>query len=290
MIAQIENVHKRLGRTKALKGVSLKIEDGETLALLGPNGAGKTTLVSLLVGLRSPDRGKVKIGGGDPRNPRVRQILGVTPQGTGFPPNLRVGEIIDLVRAHYTRPIKTKKVLEQFSLTDLAKRTASALSGGQARKLAVALAFVGNPKLVVLDEPTTGLDVESRRTLWRQIKHFRATGGTVLLTTHYLEEAEELADRVIVLAQGKKIAEGSPEEIKQRVQVRRVRLRAEKLPPLACADKVEFENGRYSIWTHDSDSLVRQLIANNIDFSDLEILPISLEEAFLALLNKKEVL
>ncbi len=287
MIARLQDVHKRLGQIKALAGVSLEVRPGELLALLGPNGAGKTTLVSLLVGLRSPDRGLVRLNDRDPRDPEARRILGVTPQSTGFPPNLRVAEVIDLVRAHYPEPLQTSSVLERFDLTDLARRSVSALSGGQARRLAVALAFAGNPKLAVLDEPTTGLDVESRRALWEQIEDFRKAGGTLLLTTHYLEEAEELADRVVVLARGKVLTSGSPNEIKRRVGLRRVRLRTHELPRLNAAEKVETEDGVFTVWTRDSDALVRQLVESGVEFSDLEVLPVSLEEAFLTVLDEE---
>jgi len=287
VIARLENVHKRLGRVQALAGVSLEVREGELLALLGPNGAGKTTLVSLLVGLRAPDRGRVELGGRDPRRPEARRILGVTPQSTGFPPNLRVVEVVELVRAHYPRPLATAALLERFGLSGLATRSVSSLSGGQARRLAVALAFAGNPRLAVLDEPTTGLDVGSRRALWSQIRRFREEGGTVLLTTHYLEEAEELADRVVVLARGRVISSGSPAEIKRRVGLRRVRLRAERPPELPAAEKIERDGERFTIWTHDSDALVRQLVNSGLEFSDLEVTPVSLEEAFLAVLSEE---
>ncbi len=285
MIAEVQDVYKKLGRVQALAGVSLEVNEGELLALLGPNGAGKTTLVSLLVGLRAPDAGRVRLGGGDPRQPSSRRILGVTPQNTGFPPALRVHEVIDLARAHYPNPPSTEEILRRFDLADLAKRNVNALSGGQARHLAVALAFSGSPRLAVLDEPTTGLDVESRRALWEQIVRFKQEGGTVLLTTHYLEEAEALADRVVVLAQGRVLTEGSPDEIKRRVGLRRVRFAAATLPELGGVKKVEREGYRYTLWTTNADVLVRELVLSGAEFSDLEVLPVSLEEAFLAVLD-----
>ncbi len=285
MIAEVQNVYKKLGRVQALAGVSLEVNEGELLALLGPNGAGKTTLVSLLVGLRAPDAGRISLGGGDPRQPSSRRILGVTPQNTGFPPALRVHEVIDLARAHYPNPPGTEEILRRFDLADLAKRNVNALSGGQARRLAVALAFSGSPRLAVLDEPTTGLDVESRRALWEQIVRFKREGGTVLLTTHYLEEAEALADRVVVLARGRVLTEGSPDEIKRRVGLRRVRFAAATLPDLSGVKKVEREGDRYTLWTANADALVRELVLSGAEFSDLEVLPVSLEEAFLAVLD-----
>ncbi len=286
-IAETRDVHKRLGRVEALRGVDMDVREGELLALLGPNGAGKTTLVSLLVGLRAPDRGEVRLNGRDPRDPAARRVLGVTPQGTGFPPSLRVREVVELVRAHYPDPLATRDVLERFGLGELAQRNVHALSGGQARRLAVALAFTGRPRLAVLDEPTTGLDVESRRELWREIERFKQGGGTVLLTTHYLEEAEALADRVVVIHKGRTLSEGTPESIKRRVGLRRVRLRAGALPELPGVERYEREAERHTLWTTDADALVRQLVRHGVDFSDLEVLPVSLEEAFLALLDEE---
>ncbi|WP_456413506.1 ATP-binding cassette domain-containing protein [Oceanithermus profundus] len=285
MIATVENAHKRLGRVQALRGVSLDVREGELLALLGPNGAGKTTLVSLLVGLRAPDRGAVRLDGRDPRLPSARRILGVTPQATGFPPTLRVREVVELVRAHYPEPLPADELLERFGLGGLAARNVQALSGGQARRLAVALAFAGRPRLAVLDEPTTGLDVESRRALWREIERFKQGGGTVLLTTHYLEEAEALADRVVVLNRGRVVSEGSPEAIKRRVGLKRVRFRAAQTPELEGVERSEREGDLHTLWTADADALVRRLVESGAAFHDLEVRPVSLEEAFLAVLD-----
>ena len=288
MIASVKDVHKRLGRVAALRGVSLEVHEGELLALLGPNGAGKTTLVSLLVGLRSPDRGTLRLAGGDPRQPATRRVLGLTPQATGFPPALRVREVVELVRAHYPHPQPTEALLDRFGLGELAARNVQALSGGQARRLAVALAFAGNPRLAVLDEPTTGLDVGSRRALWREIERFRREGGTVLLTTHYLEEAEALADRVAVMNRGRIVSEGSPEAIKRRVGLKRVRFRAAECPELAGVERHEREGDLHTLWTADADALVRQMVEKAAAFADLEVLPVSLEEAFLAVLDEEE--
>jgi len=288
VIASVKDVHKRLGRVAALRGVSLEVHEGELLALLGPNGAGKTTLVSLLVGLRSPDRGTLRLAGGDPRQPATRRVLGLTPQATGFPPALRVREVVELVRAHYPHPQPTEALLDRFGLGELAARNVQALSGGQARRLAVALAFAGNPRLAVLDEPTTGLDVGSRRALWREIERFRREGGTVLLTTHYLEEAEALADRVAVMNRGRIVSEGSPEAIKRRVGLKRVRFRAAECPELAGVERHEREGDLHTLWTADADALVRQMVEKAAAFADLEVLPVSLEEAFLAVLDEEE--
>jgi ABC-2 type transport system ATP-binding protein len=208
--AALRNVTKRFGSLVALDHVDLQLQSGEVLALLGPNGAGKTTALSVLLGLRRPDEGRAELFGSDPRCAASRAVVGVTPQESSFPPTARVREIVDLVGAHFAVPVATPELLERFGLTEYAHRQAGGLSGGEKRRLSVALAFVGRPLAAVLDEPTTGLDVESRRAMWSQLRTYAASGGTVLLTTHYLEEAEALASRIVLLARGRTVTEGSP--------------------------------------------------------------------------------
>ena len=212
--AELAGVEKRLGRSQALAGVDLALREGEVLALLGPNGAGKTTAVRLLLGLRRPDGGTARVFGRDPTVPDARRPLGSTPQDVSFPPTLRVLELVDLVRAHYEHPLPAAELLERFGLDELAGRQAGGLSGGERRRLALALGFAGRPRAVLLDEPTTGLDVESRREAWAHIRAFSAAGGAVLLTTHSLEEAEALASRIAVIHLGRIVAEGTPTEIR----------------------------------------------------------------------------
>ncbi|MHB8651390.1 MAG: ATP-binding cassette domain-containing protein [Gaiellaceae bacterium] len=202
-VASLRGVHKRLGGVAALRGVDLDVRGGEIVALLGPNGAGKTTLVNVLLGLRRPDRGTVT----------VRGSVGATPQGMGFPPTVRVEEVIDFVRKHYPDPISAPELLGRFGLAGLERRQVGGLSGGEARRLAVAVAFAGAPALGVLDEPTTGLDVEARRAVWSAVRAFADAGGAILLTTHALDEARALADRIVVIAAGAIVAQGSPAEL-----------------------------------------------------------------------------
>lgn len=280
--AALEQVSKHYGNVKALERVSLEVRPGEVLALLGPNGAGKSTAMSLLAGLRKPDSGKAWLFGLDPRDPKARVKLGVTPQETGLPNELRVAEVLDLVQAYYPNPMPREELLERFNLAGLERRQCGGLSGGQKRRLAVALAFAGNPRLVILDEPTTGLDVEARRSLWEGVKQYQAQGGTVLLTTHYLEEAEALASRIAVIDHGRIIAEGTVAQIKARVGLRQVRFRAAEVPPLEGVSKLERQGGSFVLYTPDSDAVVRQLV-EQVTFSDLEVQPVSLEEAFIAL-------
>ena len=211
--AGLHGVSKRFGETIALDGVDLAIDAGEVVGLLGPNRAGKTTALSILLGLRRPDAGSAEIFGLDPRAPEARVAVGVTPQDSGFPPTLRVREIVELVRAHFPFPAETDDLLERFALIDVARRQAGGLSGGERRRLAVALAFAGEPAAIFLDEPTAGLDVESRRAVWGEIDRYCADGGTVLLTTHHLDEAERLAHRIVVLARGRVVAEGTTSDL-----------------------------------------------------------------------------
>jgi ABC-2 type transport system ATP-binding protein len=205
-LAELRGVSKSFGKIRALDGLDLAVADGEIVALLGPNGAGKTTALGILLGLRRPAAGTARLFGRDPRDPSARRGVGCTPQVTSFPVTLRVHEVVDLVRAHFRAPHDRGELLERFRLDGLEQRQVGGLSGGQRRRLACALAFAGNPELVLLDEPSSGLDVESRLGLWETI---RASRRAVLLTTHSFEEAEALSTRVVVLHQGRAVASGS---------------------------------------------------------------------------------
>ena len=283
ILARAVQATRSYGPVIALDGVSLDVPTGQLLGLLGPNGAGKTTLLQLLAGLRRPTSGTVELFGGDPRQAWRRRRLGSTPQETGLPPTLRVQEVVDFVAGHFDHPVPTGELLEQFGLTGLDRRQTGGLSGGQKRRLAVAVAFVGRPDLVLLDEPTTGLDVEARHALWDAVRVYHRGGGTVVLTSHYLEEVEALAERIVVIDQGQVRADGTLAEIRSLVPGRRLRLRAPALPELAGVDRINREGDRYELWTADSDAVVRQLVRNAVPFRDLEVSTASLEEAFLAL-------
>lgn len=283
----VDHVTRRFGATVALDDVSLSVAPGQLVGLLGPNGAGKTTLLSLVEGLRRPDAGTVRLFGGDPRDAAARVRLGTTPQETGLPASLKVREVVEFVGAHYPDPIPTAELLDTFGLTALAGRQTGGMSGGEKRRLAVALAVVGRPDLVLLDEPTTGLDVDARRILWDTLRAFHAAGTTVVVTSHYLEEIEALAERVVVVDHGHVLADAPLPEILGRVALRRVTLALEA--PAAVVDLpgvVQRETdaaGRHVLLTPDADSVVRELVRRDVAFRDLEVRTATLEEAFLAL-------
>ena len=211
---EFTNVHKHYGAIEALRGIDLSIRPGELVALLGANGAGKTSAVRLLLGLAKPTAGTVRVFGGDPRDARTRARIGAVLQVARMPETLRVREHIHLFSSYYPNPLTVDEAIDAAGLRGLEQRKFGELSGGQQKRVLFAVGIAGNPDLLVLDEPTTGLDVEARRALWKQIRAFVARGKSVLLTTHYLTEAEALADRVVVLHRGKVAAEGTAREIK----------------------------------------------------------------------------
>ncbi|WP_317451825.1 ABC transporter ATP-binding protein [Microbacterium sp. NIBRBAC000506063] len=206
-LAALDRVSRRYGEQLAVDDVSLEIGAGSIVGLLGPNGAGKTTLLSLLQGLRRPSSGTVTLLGGNPLDARNRRALGSTPQETALPEALRVSEVVDYVGGHFGDRVPTARLAEEFGLTEFLRRQCGSLSGGQKRRVAVALAFVGRPRLVLLDEPTTGLDVDARRALWAAIRRQHAAGTTIVVTSHYLEEIEALAQRVVVMGEGRVLAD-----------------------------------------------------------------------------------
>jgi ABC-2 type transport system ATP-binding protein len=286
VLARARNVTRRYGEVVAVKNISMEIPAGQMLGLLGPNGAGKSTLINMFVGLRRPTEGSVELFGQNPRDVNARRRMGMTPQETGLPDTLLVREIVDFVAAHYPNPVNRGELLDQFGLTDLGRRQAGGLSGGQKRRLAVALAFVGRPDLVFLDEPSTGLDLDGRHSLWHGIRQFNQDGGTVLLTSHYLEEVEELAQRVIIVDGGECVADDSVASLRRVSGLRRVTVSVAEVPSLPGVVGIEREGNRVHFVTRDADQLVRDLVAAGTLFADLEVHAGSLEDAFLALTTK----
>jgi ABC-2 type transport system ATP-binding protein len=282
-IAVWTDVHRRFGEREALRGLSIEARRGEVLGILGPNGAGKTTALRILLGLRRLDSGSVALLGGAPTDVVIRRQIGVVAQEIGFPGTLRVGEIVDLVRDHFPEPAPKAELLLRFGLEGLARRQAGGLSGGEARRLALALAFAGRPRLIILDEPTTGLDVEARRAAWDEVRGYADDGGSVILTSHHLDEVEALAHRVAVVAAGRKHFEGTVDDVKTTVGLSRVDVCARELPRMPGAREQTCVNGRWTIITSAPDQVVRAIVDIDPDFSELEVRRVALEDAFLAL-------
>src|ERR1700681_4819511 len=227
--AQLIDATKKYGSVEALKGVSIDIELGDVVAMLGPNGAGKTTSISLLLGLRKPTSGKALLFGLKPDDLNARSRVGVMLQESGIPTVLKVRELVDLFRSYYPKPMARDRAIAMARLEEKANAQVKELSGGQKQRLYFALAVCGNPDVLFLDEPTVGMDVEGRRSFIDRIAEFAHMGRTVVLTTHYLEEADQLAQRVIVVDRGVVIADAPPAEIKSRVAGKRMRFAAPAL-------------------------------------------------------------
>ena len=287
VVASLEQVNKNYGAVRALNGVDFRVRAGEVVALLGPNGAGKTTAVKLLLGLLQPNAGKVRVFRGDPTNPENRMRTGAMLQVGRVPETLRVREHIDLFSTYYEKPMGLAEVLSVAGLENLKNRKFGDLSGGQKQRVLFALAICGDPDLLFLDEPTVGLDVEARRMLWDQIRQLVRRGKTVLLTTHYLQEADALADRVAVINKGEIIAEGTPGEIKAQTAGKKIRcitsVSLGELRRIAGVTEVREDREAVEIHTAEAEPVLRELFARDTSVSGLEVTSAGLEEAFLAL-------
>jgi ABC-2 type transport system ATP-binding protein len=287
VVASLERVNKNYGPVRALNGVDFRVHAGEVVALLGPNGAGKTTAVKLLLGLLMPNSGKARVFGGDPTNPENRMRTGAMLQVGRVPETLRVREHIDLFSSYYQKPLVPAEVLAIAGLEKLSDRKFGDLSGGQKQRVLFALAICGDPDLLFLDEPTVGLDVEARRMLWEEIRQLVRRGKTVLLTTHYLQEADALADRVAVINKGEIIAEGTPAVIKAQTAGKRIRcitsLSLSTLRQMAGVTEVKEDREAVEIHTAEAEPVLRELLARDASLSGLEVTSAGLEEAFLAL-------
>lgn len=215
--ARLAQACKRYGATVAVESLNLTLNKGETLALLGPNGAGKTTAIRMLLGLTKPTAGSASIFGCDPRERATRERVGAMLQVSSVPPMLSVAEHITLFAASYPNPLSLAEVIELACLQRIARRRVAGLSGGERQRLFFALAICGDPDVLFLDEPSAGLDVETRETLWDGVRELVTRGKSILLTTHYLHEADALADRIVMLSSGAVVAEGTPDELKARV-------------------------------------------------------------------------
>jgi ABC-2 type transport system ATP-binding protein len=286
-VARLHSVTKRYGQTTALDHFSLELRAGEVVALLGPNGAGKTTAVRLLLGLISPNAGTVRVLGRDPRDADARIRIGAMLQVSRVPEMLRVREHIDLFRSYYPHPLPAAEVIRIARLEGIADQMFGKLSGGQKQRALFGLALCGNPDLIFLDEPTVGMDIESRRALWDQVRALSAAGKTVLLTTHYLEEADMLAHRIVVINQGRLLCEGTSAEIKHRVSGRRIRcitqLDPDFLATLPSVVDVQPDREAVVILAEQPEKVVREMLLRDETLHGLEVSAAGLEDAFLAL-------
>jgi ABC-2 type transport system ATP-binding protein len=288
MIVEMQGVEKRYGNVQALAGVDLAVAPGEVVGFLGPNGAGKTTSIKVMLGLTAPTRGRALLFGGDPSRRAARGRVGVMLQESGVPTALRVRELIDLFGRYYPYALPTAEVLERADLVTKADALVGALSGGQRQRLHFALAIVGDPDLLFLDEPTAALDVEARRSFWAQVEGFVALGKTVLFTTHHLAEADAVAQRLVVIDRGRVIAEGTPREVKARVAGKTVRFRGD-LDGAAWASRpyvqrVDLEaGGLHAVYTNEPERLLHELFAAGASVHELTVTDADLEDAFVAL-------
>ncbi len=283
-LAELDGVHKRYGKTVALAGIALQVRRGELVALLGPNGAGKSTAISLLLGLLEADKGQVRLMGRSPLDVESRRAVGVMMQEIALPLTLRVREHVRLAASYYPNPLTVGEAMAMTCTTALASRPYGRLSSGQKRQAQFAVAICGRPQLLFLDEPTAGLDVQARETMWGAMRELVRQGSSIVLTTHYLEEAEALADRVVVLSHGQVIASGTVDEIRSVVSCTRItcstRLTADEI--LAWPDVVDAtrDTRRLQITTTNAEAVVRRLLAADGDLRDLEVRQAGLTEAF----------
>ena len=285
---ELVNVSKRYGEVQALKDVNLTIDSGEVVAMLGPNGAGKTTSISLMLGTRKPTSGQARLFGLDPRDLKSRSRIGVMLQESGVPGMLRVEEIVGLFGSYYPSPLPVSEAIAMAGLEEKAKSLVKDLSGGQRQRLYFALAVCGNPDVVFLDEPTVGMDVEGRRRFIQEIADFGAKGRTVVLTTHYLEEADQLARRIVVIDRGHVIADSTPAEIKARVAGRRITFTTSQ--PLSERDldglplnSKQITDHSVRLLTSEPEDVLREIFRRGVEIHQLEVVGADLEEAFVAM-------
>ncbi|HTW41720.1 MAG TPA: ABC transporter ATP-binding protein [Solirubrobacteraceae bacterium] len=279
------------GPIRAVRGVDVRIAAGETVALLGPNGAGKSTTIDMLLGLLSPDAGSVSVFGHPPSQAIARGAIGAMLQTGALIRDLSVRELVEMMASLYPAPLDVGEVLELAGLGDVAAQRTQKLSGGQTQRVRFAVALVSNPELLVLDEPTVAMDVEGRRDFWRTMRSFAARGKTVLFATHYLEEADAYADRAVLMAHGRIVADGPTNEIKAMVGLRTIRatlpdVDSGALAALPGVTGVERRGEAVVLSCSDSDAAIRALLAACPQARDIEIAAAGLEQAFLELTSE----
>jgi ABC-2 type transport system ATP-binding protein len=290
-VVELRAARKRFDSVEALKGVDLAIGPGELVALLGPNGAGKTTSISLMLGLRRPTGGEARLFGLDPTDRRARSRCGVMLQESGTTGVLTVREIVNLFRAYYPASLPADRAIALAGLNDKASARIGTLSGGERQRLYFALAVCGNPDALFLDEPTVGMDVEGRRAVLASIRELSAAGKTIVLTTHYLQEADQLASRIVVIDRGVVIADATPREIKSRIPSKRITFSVatavgdatfKDLP----VQSLEVRDHRVGLLSSEPEQVLKALFERGVMMQDLEITGADLEEAFLSLTSR----
>jgi len=285
---ELAGVAKSYGSVEAVRGVDISVEPGETVALLGPNGAGKSTTIDMLLGLLAPDRGDVRVFGRAPGDAVAAGDVGAMLQTGSLLRDLTVRELVTMMASLYPEPLGVDEAIELVGLQSIASQRTQKLSGGQTQRVRFALALVTNPALLVLDEPTVAMDVESRHAFWTTMRELAGSGKTIFFATHYLEEADDYADRAILMARGEIVADGPTTEIKAMVGTRTIRAtlpdapleRLERLPGVAGAER---RGEAVVLRCTDSDAAIRGLLAAFPDARDIEITGAGLEEAFLEL-------
>lgn len=293
----LSGLRKSFGALTAVDGVDLSIRPGEVVALLGPNGAGKSTTIDLALGLARPSAGTAELFGAAPRDAVRAGRVGAMLQGGALLPTLTVAESVALVAAAHRHPLSVAEALERARCTEIGRQRVSKLSGGQLQRARFAVAVVSDPDLLFLDEPTAAMDVEARRTFWQSMREFTEAGRTVVFATHYLDEADEFADRIVMMARGRIVADGSPAEVKAVVSGRRIRATAgfadtrASIAALAALPGVRSADRRGDVLTlvsDDSDATLRALLATHDDIHDIEVTAHTMDEAFLALTEARD--
>ncbi len=287
-VVSFENVSKRYGNLRAVDGLTLNLRHGETVALLGPNGAGKSTSLDMLLALRKPTSGQIKMFGSDPYHAVKSGRVGAMLQSGGLMPELTVRELVTLVTKLHPKPEPVETTLERAGIAQFADQRVDRLSGGQTQRVRFALAICGQCELIVLDEPTTAMDVETRRLFWASMKEEVAQGRTLLFATHYLEEADQAADRILVINRGRLLADGTPAEIKARAGARRLSFRLDHvdehflfgLPGLV---NLEVRHGVVQLQSSDSDATLYAVLDAGYRPREIEVTSLGLEQAFLAI-------
>ena len=287
-MVSFDEVSKVYGNVRAVDGLSLDLRRGETVAFLGPNGAGKSTSLDMLLALRKPTSGRIRVLGGDPYTGVKSGRVGAMLQSGGLMPEVTVRELVALVTGFHPRPLPVTQTLKRAGIADIADRRVDRLSGGQTQRVRFALAIVGESDLIVLDEPTTAMDVEGRQAFWANMKAEVADGRTLLFATHYMEEADSAADRILVINKGRLLADGTPSEIKEKAGAKRLSFRLDRLDEtfllgLPALVNIEIRHDLVQIQSADSDRTLYALLDAGYRPREVDISSLGLEQAFLAI-------